>query len=173
MTGAVARPRLSCCQRKTGDASTRCVSAVLPRLSITDVNHIGATDSRLSLDAAASVRNNQRTSSSHVEWFRMHDLNLASASVDRSRRHEPIANELSQGLRLERIAPERNMAWYYTLAVELTLFDDWSCTRSFGRIGTRGGRIMLGLFEDRASAEAELIALLRAKQARGYRVITP
>ncbi|MGL4527073.1 MAG: WGR domain-containing protein [Aestuariivirga sp.] len=103
----------------------------------------------------------------------MHDLTLASASVDRFRRHEPIASELSQGLRLERIAPERNMARYYTLAVELTLFDDWSCTRSFGRIGTRGGRIMLGLFEDRASAEAELIALLRAKQARGYRVITP
>jgi predicted DNA-binding WGR domain protein len=102
----------------------------------------------------------------------MHDLNLASASVDRSRRHEPKANELSQGLRLERIEPERNMARYYTLAVELTLFDDWSCTRSFGRIGTRGGRIMLGLFEDRAAAEAELIALLRAKQARGYRITT-
>lgn len=171
MTGAVARPRLLCCQRKTGDASTRCFSAVLPRLSITDVNHIGATDSRLSLDAAASVRNNQRTCSSHVEWFRMHDLNLASA--DCSRRHEPKATELSQGLRLERIEPERNMARYYTLAVELTLFEDWSCTRSFGRIGTRGGRIMLGLFEDRAAAEAELIALLRAKQSRGYRVITP
>jgi predicted DNA-binding WGR domain protein len=101
----------------------------------------------------------------------MHDLNLASASVDRSRRHEPSATELTRGLRLERIDPERNMARYYTLAVELTLFEDWSCTRSFGRIGTRGGRIMLGLFEDRASAEAELIALLRAKQARGYRII--
>ena len=32
---------------------------------------------------------------------------------------------------------------------------------------------MLGLFEDRAAAEAELITLLRAKQARGYRIITP
>jgi predicted DNA-binding WGR domain protein len=59
--------------------------------------------------------------------------------------------------------PERNMARYYTLAVELTLFDDWSCTRQFGRIGTRGGRIMLGLFENRAAAEAELVALLRSK----------
>ncbi len=101
----------------------------------------------------------------------MHDLNLASSSIGRGQRHEPIRTQLAN-LRLERIEPERNMARYYTLAVELTLFDDWSCTRSFGRIGTRGGRIMLGLFEDRAAAEAELIALLRAKQARGYRIIT-
>jgi predicted DNA-binding WGR domain protein len=145
-----------------------------PSLSlITDLNRPGSNDSGKSLDAAASVRNNQRTCSSHFEWSRMHDLNLASASADRSRRHEPRATELTRGLRLERIEPERNMARYYTLAVELTLFEDWSCTRSFGRIGARGGRIMLGLFEDRASAEVELIALLRAKQARGYRVITP
>lgn len=125
------------------------------------------------MDDATIIWNNQRTHSSQTERPRMHDLNLASAIADRSRRHESRATVLSQGLRLERIEPERNMARYYTLAVELTLFEDWSCTRSFGRIGTRGGRIMLGLFEDRASAEAELIALLRAKQARGYRVITP
>ncbi len=60
------------------------------------------------------------------------------------------------------------MARYYTLAVEVTLFEDWACTRSFGRIGTRGGRIMLGLFESRAAAEAELVSVLRRKQARGY-----
>ncbi|MGL4240248.1 MAG: WGR domain-containing protein [Beijerinckiaceae bacterium] len=76
-------------------------------------------------------------------------------------------------LRLERIDPARNMARYYTLAVEVTLFEDWSCTRRFGRIGARGGRIMLGLFETRAAAEAELVAVLRRKQARGYRVANP
>ena len=124
------------------------------------------------MDDAAIIWNNQRTQSSQFEWPRMHDLNLASSSIDCGPRHDPIHTQLANGLRLERIEPERNMARYYTLAVELTLFDDWSCTRSFGRIGARGGRIMLGLFEDRAAAEAELIALLRAKQARGYRIIT-
>jgi predicted DNA-binding WGR domain protein len=74
------------------------------------------------------------------------------------------------GLRLERIDPARNMARYYTLAVEVTLFEDWSCVRGFGRIGSRGGRIMLGLFDSRAAAEAELVALLRRKQARGYKL---
>ncbi|MFM9975705.1 MAG: WGR domain-containing protein [Beijerinckiaceae bacterium] len=95
----------------------------------------------------------------------MHDLNLSSAIAERTQ-HD-------NGLRLERIEPERNMARYYTLAVELTLFEDWSCTRGFGRIGARGGRIMLGLFATQAAAEAELVALLRAKQARGYRITTP
>jgi predicted DNA-binding WGR domain protein len=73
-------------------------------------------------------------------------------------------------VRLERIDPARNMARYYTLAVELTLFEEVACTRSFGRIGSKGGRIMIGLFGSRADAEAELIALLRAKQKRGYAV---
>ena len=100
----------------------------------------------------------------------MHDLNLATA--DPIPLHKPMQAQLPDSLRLERIEPERNMARYYTLTVELTLFEDWSCTRQFGRIGARGGRIMLGLFEDRAAAEAEFMALLRAKQARGYRVTT-
>ena len=103
----------------------------------------------------------------------MHDLNLSSAIAERTQLKEAMRPHLDNGLRLERIEPERNMARYYTLTVELTLFEDWSCTRAFGRIGTRGGRIMLGLFEDRAAAEAELVALLRAKQARGYRITTP
>ena len=103
----------------------------------------------------------------------MPDLTLANASTGGTLLREPMRAQIIDGLRLERIEPERNMARYYTLAVELTLFADWSCTRGFGRIGARGGRIMLGLFEDRAVAEAELITLLRAKQARGYRIITP
>lgn len=73
-------------------------------------------------------------------------------------------------VRLERIEPAHNMARYYTLAVGVTLFEDFACTRAFGRIGARGGRIMIGLFDSQAAAEAELQALLRAKQARGYRL---
>jgi predicted DNA-binding WGR domain protein len=77
-------------------------------------------------------------------------------------RHDPIV--------LRRLEPARNMARWYTLSLEVTLFDDWSCTRRYGRIGQRGGRVMIGLFEDRRSAEAELQAILRAKQARGYEI---
>ena len=69
---------------------------------------------------------------------------------------------------LERIDPAHNMARYYTLSVEVTLFDDWSCTRTFGRIGGRGRRIMVGLFEQREEAQAALQAILKRKIARGY-----
>jgi predicted DNA-binding WGR domain protein len=101
----------------------------------------------------------------------MNDLNFSSAVAERTQLDEPMGTHLTDSLRLERIVPERNMARYYTLAVELTLFEDWSCTRGFGRIGARGGRIMLGLFATQAAAEAELMALLRNKQARGYQII--
>lgn len=125
------------------------------------------------MDAAVCVWNNQRTLSSRSERSDMHDLTLSSAIAERTQLNETMRTQLTDNLRLERVEPDRNMARYYTLAVELTLFADWSCTRQFGRIGTRGGRIMLGLFEDRAAAEAELSAILRAKQARGYRITTP
>ncbi len=75
---------------------------------------------------------------------------------------------LRQPIRLERIDPARNIARYYTLAVEVTLFGDFACTRAFGPIGAPGGRIIIGLFENYAAAETELLALLRRKQGRGY-----
>jgi predicted DNA-binding WGR domain protein len=78
--------------------------------------------------------------------------------------------DLPEPLRLERIDPARNMRRYYTLSIEMTLFDDVACLRGFGRIGAKGGRIMIGLFESRAQAEAKLHSLLRAKQARGYKL---
>lgn len=86
----------------------------------------------------------------------------------------PVIDDLQEflrlPLRLERIDPARNMARYYTLSIEMTLFDDVACLRGFGRIGTPRGRIMIGLFESRAAAEAELHRLLRQKQARGYKL---
>jgi predicted DNA-binding WGR domain protein len=73
-------------------------------------------------------------------------------------------------IHLRRIDPARNMARFYALSVELTLFEDWSCTRQFGRIGSKGGRIMLGLYETKAEAEIAFRHLLRQKQTRGYGV---
>ena len=76
------------------------------------------------MDAAACFWNNQRTLSSRSEWPRMNDLNLSSAIAERTQYDETMHTRLSDGLRLERIAPEHNMARYCTLAVELTLFAD-------------------------------------------------
>ncbi|WP_342363626.1 WGR domain-containing protein [Terrarubrum flagellatum] len=74
---------------------------------------------------------------------------------------------------LHRIDPGRNMARYYTVSVEIALFDSWSCTRCFGRIGSRGGRVMIGLHESYEAAQSELRAILRRKTARGYRPVGP
>jgi predicted DNA-binding WGR domain protein len=69
---------------------------------------------------------------------------------------------------LRREEPGRNMARFYTLSVEVTLFDDWSCTRRFGRIGARGGRLMIGLYRSEAEARDAFARLLAAKRRRGY-----
>lgn len=56
----------------------------------------------------------------------------------------------------------------YLDATEVSLFDGFTCTRGFGRIGSRGGRLMIGLFDTQGEAEAELARWLHAKQERGY-----
>ena len=71
-------------------------------------------------------------------------------------------------VRLTRIDPARNMRRFYTVAIEVTLFDDVACTRTYGRIGGRGGRVMVGLYETRAEAVAALGRVVNAKIARGY-----
>jgi predicted DNA-binding WGR domain protein len=72
---------------------------------------------------------------------------------------------------LRRIDPARRMARFYTLQVELTLFQDWSCRREHGRIGSRGGRVMIGLYARKDEALAALATLLRAKRRRGYQLV--
>ncbi len=69
---------------------------------------------------------------------------------------------------LRRIDPARRMARFYTLQVELTLFQDWSCRREHGRIGSRGGRVMIGLYARKDEALAALGALLKQKRRKGY-----
>ncbi len=81
-----------------------------------------------------------------------------------------LANEqVPAPVRLTRIDPARNMRRFYTVAVEVTLFDDVACTRTYGRIGGRGGRVMVGLYETQDEAAAALGRIVSAKLARGYR----
>ncbi len=88
--------------------------------------------------------------------------------------HHALATSLASEavpapVRLTRIDAARNMRRFYTVAVELTLFDDVACTRTFGRIGGRGGRVMIGLYETQAEAMAAFGRIVGAKLARGYR----
>ncbi|TDK45724.1 WGR domain-containing protein [Antarcticimicrobium luteum] len=67
----------------------------------------------------------------------------------------------------ERHVPADNMARFYRLEIQPTLFGDWSLRRSWGRIGTFG-RARVERF---ATAEAALAAarrLAEAKCRRGY-----
>ena len=69
---------------------------------------------------------------------------------------------------LHRIDPSCNMARFYELAIEPSLFGDTALVRRWGRIGTRG-RQTIELHPDAATATTALNRWLRAKQQRGYR----
>ncbi len=71
-------------------------------------------------------------------------------------------------LYVERIAPQKNMARFYALAVQPTLFGQVSLVRSWGRIGTRGQQI-IHLFDNEHDAVALFLNVLREKRKRGYK----
>ncbi|POF27784.1 WGR domain-containing protein [Roseibium marinum] len=68
---------------------------------------------------------------------------------------------------LTRIDPHRNMARFYALSVEPTLFGDYAVQRRWGRLGT-SGRSRSDLFPDLVSAHARKAQLVRSKCKRGY-----
>jgi predicted DNA-binding WGR domain protein len=70
---------------------------------------------------------------------------------------------------LERIDPARNIARYYVLSIEPTLFAKHTLIRRWGRIGGLG-RERLQLFggEDATRAQVTLETWLARKRKRGY-----
>jgi predicted DNA-binding WGR domain protein len=70
---------------------------------------------------------------------------------------------------LERRNASRNIARFYVLAIEPTLFDEMALVREWGRIGSWGRR-RLDLHPNRAAAAESLDAWLVRKVRRGYRV---
>jgi predicted DNA-binding WGR domain protein len=64
--------------------------------------------------------------------------------------------------------PGLNMARYYAITVQPTLFTEVSVIRSWGRIGKRG-QMMLETFPSLPAAEHQVVALERQKRRRGYR----
>lgn len=63
--------------------------------------------------------------------------------------------------------PSANMARFYILSLEETLFGDTALVREWGRLGSSGRR-RLDLFEARAQASEALESWLSRKQRRGY-----
>jgi predicted DNA-binding WGR domain protein len=80
-----------------------------------------------------------------------------------------IAAHKLQMLVLERRDPSCNMARFYVLAIESTLFGDAALVREWGRIGSLGRR-RLDLHADMATAAEALDVWLDRKARRGYRV---
>ena len=68
---------------------------------------------------------------------------------------------------LRRVDPARNMARYYGITVEPTLFGWSAVVRDWGRIG-RSARRRLDLYDDADQAVAAADRLLRQKLRRGY-----
>lgn len=68
---------------------------------------------------------------------------------------------------LERRDPARNMARFYVLALEPSLFGDTALVREWGRLGTVGRR-RIDLFAGRAQAAEALETWLARKARRGY-----
>ena len=69
---------------------------------------------------------------------------------------------------LTRVIPDLNMARFYAVSVQPTLFGEVAVVRHWGRIGTRGKGMMV-TWPDEARAMAALQTLKRQKQRRGYR----
>lgn len=68
---------------------------------------------------------------------------------------------------LDRHDPARNMARYYVLSIEPSLFGDTALVRQWGRQG-RNGRHRIELFRERAHAIETLEAWFARKIRRGY-----
>ncbi|HEV7325563.1 MAG TPA: WGR domain-containing protein [Bosea sp. (in: a-proteobacteria)] len=68
---------------------------------------------------------------------------------------------------LERIDPSQNMARFYVLSIEPTLFGDSALVREWGRIGSSSQR-RSELFSQQSEAHLALDAWLKRKRRRGY-----
>lgn len=68
---------------------------------------------------------------------------------------------------LTHIDPSRNMARYYHMTIQPTLFGEWSLVREWGRIG-KGGQVKQASFSSAEEARQAFTRLAKAKQRRGY-----
>jgi len=70
-------------------------------------------------------------------------------------------------MHLRRIDPNRNMARFYTMSVQPTLFGEWALLREWGRIGS-AGRLVQRRFASEQEAALAMTAHLKARLTHGY-----
>lgn len=73
-------------------------------------------------------------------------------------------------LYIERTDETRNVARFYEMSIEPSLFGDACLTRRWGRIGTKG-QMMIRHFEAEHDAVVVFLKLLRQKRGRGYTAV--
>jgi predicted DNA-binding WGR domain protein len=73
-------------------------------------------------------------------------------------------------LYVERTDATLNMARFYAMSIEPTLFGEACVTRRWGRIGTRG-QTKVHHFEREKDAVEMFLDVLRQKRHRGYRTV--
>lgn len=78
-----------------------------------------------------------------------------------------MTNALPDPVRLTRHDPDRNMARFYALTLEPTLFGEVALLRTWGRIGTRG-QVRIETFAEANEAHDACAKLEHAKRRKGY-----
>jgi predicted DNA-binding WGR domain protein len=68
---------------------------------------------------------------------------------------------------LTRIDAGRNMARYYRMTVQPTLFGEWAVVREWGRLGS-GGQVRVVPYPSKGEAVELVSAIVRRKSQRGY-----
>lgn len=76
---------------------------------------------------------------------------------------------MTQPLHLRHVDPARNMARFYVLALQPTLFGEVALVREWGRIGSPG-RVQVMAYTTQEEAEAAFRRVERQKTRRGYMV---
>jgi predicted DNA-binding WGR domain protein len=83
--------------------------------------------------------------------------------------HVSDGDSLSLHIVLERVDPARNIARYYVLSIEPTLFAKHTLIRRWGRIGCLSReRVQFFGIEDASRAQVTLETWLARKRKRGY-----
>lgn len=69
---------------------------------------------------------------------------------------------------LTRVDDAKNMARYYRMSLQPTLFGEWAVVREWGRLG-RGGQVKANAFLEEADALDAMMTLESSKVRKGYR----
>jgi len=93
-----------------------------------------------------------------------------SLDARRELRDAPIMNKSTYHLHVQRLDAAKNMARYYRLAIEPTLFGSICLVRNWGRVGTRGKQ-RIEFFDDENQALRLFLKILKRKRRRGYRPV--